>query len=112
MTSKENPFLEPENYFEGYQESINKLKNNPDVVELEKLCYFVFSTADGRKFLEEITERYLIPGFIHPNSPNPRDSALYYEGFKEAFRMIRNCLKSHEQRIKAESVKQAENQAA
>lgn len=108
MTEK-NPFLEPENFFEGYQDSINNLKNNPDSVELEKLAYFVFSTEDGQKFLEEVTERFVIPGFVNPSMPNAGESALYYEGFKEAFRMIRNCIRSHEQRIKAESIKTAES---
>jgi len=112
MSTKGNPFLEPENYFEGYTDSVQKLKNKPEVVELDKLCYFVFSTDDGKKFLEVVTERYLIPGFIHPSAPNPRDAALYYEGFKEAFRMIRHSIKSHEQRIKAESIKQAESKQA
>lgn len=107
MTSeKTNPFLEPENYYQGYQDNIDKLKNKPESVEMEKLCYFVFSTPDGKKFLEEVTERFLIPGFIHPNGQNIQYSSVYYEGFKEAFRMIRNCIKSHEQRIEAESTKQ------
>lgn len=111
MTEK-NPYLEPENFFEGYQDSINDLKNNPDSVELEKLAFFVFSTDDGRKFLEEVTERFIFPGFINPHNANAGESALYYEGFKEAFRMIRNCIKSHEQRIKAESLKTAESAKA
>ncbi len=112
MAEKSNPFLEQENYYEGYEESIKKLKNNPDLVEIEKLCYIVFSTDDGKKLLETFTERYVIPGFINPNAPNPGDSALYYEGFKESFRMIRSCIKSHEQRIKAESLRQAESKQA
>lgn len=106
MTQETNPFLEPENYYKGYQESIDNLKNKPESVELEKLCYFVFSTEDGKKFLNEVTERFLIPGFIHPNGQNIQYAAVYYEGFKEAFRMIRNCIKSHEQRIQAENNKQ------
>lgn len=109
MSEKKNPFLEQENYFEGYQDSINNLKNNPDLVEIEKLCYLVFSTDDGKKLLETFMERYVIPGFINPNTANPGDAALYYEGFKESFRMIRSCIKSHDQRIKAESLRPVEN---
>ena len=106
MTEETNPFLKGENYYEGYQDSIDKLKSKPESVEMEKLCYFVFSTEDGKRFLNEVTERFLIPGFIHPNGVNIQYGAVYYEGFKEAFRMIRNCIKSHEQRIEAESTKQ------
>lgn len=104
MTEK-NPFLEPENFYEGYQENIDKLRNNKQAIELDKLSYLVFSTEDGKKFMNEITERFLIPGFVHPNSPGVRDAAVYYEGFKEAFRVIRNCIRAHEQRIEAESIK-------
>lgn len=106
--SEKNPYLEPENFYEGYQKSIEELRNKPEAIELDKLCYYVFSTEDGKKFLNEVTERFLIPGFINPQSPNLGESAIYYEGFKEAFRMIRNCLRSHEQRIQAESTKTSE----
>lgn len=106
--SKKNQFLEPENYYSGYQKSIDELKNKPEILELDKLCYMVFSTENGKKFLHEITERFLIPGFVHPNSDNIQQAAVYYEGFKEAFRMIINCIKSHEQRIKAESIAKME----
>jgi hypothetical protein len=106
--SEKNPFLEPENYYEGYQQSIETLRNKPEAIELDKLCYYVFSTEDGKKFLQEVTERFLIPGFIHPQAPNMEQAAIYYEGFKEAFRMIRNCIRSHEQRIQAESTRVSE----
>ncbi len=110
MSNQEtNPFLKAENYYDGYQDSIDKLKNKPEAVELDKLCYFVFTTENGKKFINEVTERFIIPGFIHPNNPDIQNAAIYYEGFKEAFRMIRNCIKSHEQRIEAESIKTAEN---
>jgi len=106
--TKPNPFLEPENYFEGYKDSIDKLKQNPEVVEIDKLCYLVFRTEDGQKLLNEFTERFIIPGFVNPIVPHASNAALFYEGFKEAFRMIKKCITSHEQRIKAESIK-AEN---
>jgi hypothetical protein len=36
---EKNPFLEQENFFDGYQKSIGELKNNPCLIEFEKLCY-------------------------------------------------------------------------
>lgn len=105
MSEESNEYLKPENYYQGYQDSIEGLKNKPEAMAMDKLCYLVFSTDDGKKLLNEIVERFLLPGFIHPNSDNIQSAAIYYEGFKEAFRMMRNCIKSHEQRIEAESVK-------
>lgn len=100
--SEENPILQQENYFEGYQKKIDELKHRPDLVELDKLCYMVFSTDDGKKLMEVFVERYLMPGFVNPGAPHPGQAALYYEGFKEAFRLIRGSVKAHQQRIDAE----------
>ena len=105
MKKEENPYLQPENYYEGYQDSIDGLKNKPEALEMDKLCYLVFSTENGKRLMSEIIERFLMPGFIHPNGGNIQYAAVYYEGFKEGFRMLRSCIKSHEQRIAAESLK-------
>jgi hypothetical protein len=102
MTVKRNELLEPENYFEGYQEKIEELKNRPEAIELDKLFYLVFQTEDGKHLLEIIKERYLMPGFVNPNNPNAANGALYYEGFKEAFRMILGSIRAHSHRIEAE----------
>jgi hypothetical protein len=102
MSEETNEYLKQENYFEGYQKKINELKSRPDVVELDKLCFMVFASEDGKKLLNEFMERYLLPGFVNPGAPNPGEAALYYEGFKEAFRLIRGSIRAHQQRIEAE----------
>tara|TARA_R110000823_G_scaffold315159_2_gene445939 strand:+ start:830 stop:1150 length:321 start_codon:yes stop_codon:yes gene_type:complete len=104
MTKEENPYLKPENYYAGYEEGMEKLKNKPEALEMDKLCYFVFNTEEGKRLMSEIVDRFLLPGFIHPNGTNLEYAAIYYEGFKEGFRMLRNCVKSHEQRIAAENL--------
>lgn len=100
-----NPYLEPENFYAGYNKSMEENKNKPEALQWEKLCFLLFTTEDGKTFMDLVLDRFLIPGFIHPNAPGMRDAAVYYEGFKEAFRMIRNAVNSHKQRIEAESVK-------
>lgn len=105
MTDK-NPYIEPENYYEGYQESINKMKDRPEFVQFDKLCHLVFHTPDGKHLMEEIEKRYLLPALASPANANYAELVVYMEGFKEAFRMIRNCCLSHEQRIKAEDIPQ------
>lgn len=102
MAENENPFLKQEDYFEGYKKKIDELKTRPDVVELDKLCYHVFSSEDGKKLLEQFTNRYLIPGFVNPGHPSATTAAMYYEGFKEAFRLIIGSVRAHQQRIDAE----------
>jgi hypothetical protein len=105
MSEETNPYLQQEDYFAGYQKKIDELKHRPDVVELDKLCFMVFSTEDGKKLLNEFVERYLLPGFVNPGAASPGHAALYYEGFKEAFRLIRGSIKAHQQRIEAEKSK-------
>ena len=100
-----NPYIEPENYFEGYQDSIDSLKGNPDLVEFDKLCHLVFMTPDGKQLMEEIEKRYLLPALASPMNNNYQNLVIYTEGFKDAFRTIRHCVLAHDQRIKAENHK-------
>lgn len=98
-----NPFIEPENYYDGYKESIEKLKDRPEFVEFDKLCHLVFHTPDGKHLMEEIERRYLIPALASPVTPNYQTMVIYTEGYKDAFRTLRSCIMSHDQRIKAET---------
>jgi hypothetical protein len=98
----ENPFLKQENYFEGYNKSIDDLKNRPELIEFDKLIYEVFNTEMGKKLMELFEERYLIPALADRNAPNYQLILMWADGFKDAFRMIKHTIHSHEQRIKAE----------
>lgn len=102
--NQRNPFLEPENYFEGYQKSIDNLKNNPEVIAFDKLCYEIFEHQEvGRKFLEMVKERYLLPSLVSKGNPTYQVDVLWQEGFKDAWRAIISAVISHRQRIKAAS---------
>lgn len=104
MKETGNPYIEPENYFSPYQESLDKLKDNPEALALDKLCYLTFvSSAHGKKLLELFEERYIMPSLVPVGSPDYASLVTFYEGFKEAFRLIKMSIKSHEMRIKAES---------
>lgn len=97
-----NPFLEQENFFGGYQKSIDELKNNPHVIEFDKLCFELFEANDlGKRFLELIKERYLIPALAKPGTPTYQLDVMWGEGFKEFGRMLLSCVISHQQRILA-----------
>lgn len=98
----ENPYIKPENYYAGYQDSADKLKDKPEIVQFDQLCHLVFSTPDGKHLMEEIEKRYLVPSLCTPAGNNYKTMVVYTEGFKEGFRMIKQCVTSHDQRIKAE----------
>lgn len=99
---EENPYIKPENYHAGYQDSIDKLKEMPEIVEFDMLCHLVFETENGKALIAEIEKRYLLPSLCSPASDQYKTMVIYTEGFKEAFRMLKACVMSHDQRIKAE----------
>jgi hypothetical protein len=99
---KPNPILESENYFEGYQKSIDDLKNSPELIEFDKLCFELFERNEsGRKFLELIKERYLIPALAKPGTATYQLDVMWAEGFKDFGRMLLTAVMAHQQRILA-----------
>lgn len=103
MELENNPFLQPENYFKGYQESINQLKNDPTLVEFDRVCYELFEGQElGRRFMELVTERYLLAPSSLPGSRSFDNEVKWAEGLRYAFLLLRNAVKSHQQRIEAQ----------
>lgn len=100
--SDKNPILEQEDYFAPYKEKISNLKNNPEVIEFDKVCYELFHmNPTGKRFIELIKEKYLMNALVQKGSPTYQIDVLWQEGFKDAFRMIVISIMSHEQRIHA-----------
>lgn len=97
-----NPLLEQENFFQGYQKSIEELKNNPQLIEFDRLCFELFDRNEqGRRFIELVTERYLIPGLAAKGTATYQLDIIWGEGFKDFIRHIISSVKSHQQRILA-----------
>ena len=101
MELNENPFLQQENYFDGYQKSIDELKNHPNQIEFDRVCYETFNTEIGKKFLEIVRERFLIPAIVNREAKNYKDMVIWADGFKDFPRMILQYIQFHEQRIQA-----------
>jgi hypothetical protein len=102
MELKDNPLLQPEDYMKGYNDKIDNLKNDPQLVSMDKLHYEVFVMNEhGKKLLEEWIDKYVIPPMADRNAPDFPIKAVWAEGFKDFIRMIRLGIISHKQRIKA-----------
>lgn len=100
MEDQDNPFLQHENYFAPYEEKIKDLRNQPEVIEFDKLCFELFeANPTGKKFLSLIKERYLMMALVQKNTPTYQIDVLWQEGFKDAFRMLVVSVTSHQQRI-------------
>ena len=99
-----NSILEPEDYFKQYKENINRMKNDPHVIEFDKLVYELFKLNEqGRRFMDIITKRYLIPALAKPGTATYQLDVMWAEGFKDFARMILMAIQSHDQKILAET---------
>lgn len=95
-----NPFLEAENYFKPYEDKIKELRNNPELIEFDKLVYEVFEmNPQGKKLLEIIKEKYLLFSLVQKGTPTYQIDVIWQEGFKDFPRMFLMALISHKQRI-------------
>lgn len=102
MEQQSNPLLEAENYFKPYEEKIKDLRNNPELIEFDRLCYELFEmNPQGRKFIEIAKEKYLLYALVQKGTPTYQIDIIWQEGFKDAFRMLIMALRSHQQRIEA-----------
>jgi hypothetical protein len=102
MELKDNPLLQPEDFLQGYRDSIENLKNNPELISFDKLCYELFEQNElGKKFMQIAEERYLIPSIVNRESANYKTMVIWADGFKDAFRLIKQGVLSHAQRINA-----------
>ena len=111
MTEK-NGIIEPENYFEGYNESIKQAaKANPGEVVFDELCFTVLGKSeDGKKLMELIKEQFIMPSV--PCKLSGADfpiAATYYEGYREAFRQLLGQVEGYKRRMLYEAKKAQED---
>lgn len=101
MELQDNPLLQQENFMSGYQESIDELKNHPELISFEKLCHAVFQTEDGKKLMEHIVEHYLLKPCPQAKNQTYQEACVFGEGFRYGYLLLRQNVLSHQQRIKA-----------
>ena len=103
-----NSLLEQENYFKNYQDSIDNLKNRPELISFDKMCFELFEMNEtGKKFLEYAQTNFLLPSLAKLGAPTYQLDVMWAEGFKDAYRKIVYAVMSHKQRIHAEMNKNA-----
>ncbi len=104
MEIENNPLIQPEDYFKGYNESIRNLRNRPDIVELDRLFYEVFEhNEQGKKLLELVIQRFFVSSQIARGSATYQLDCMWQEGFRDAWRLAITSVMSHRNRIKAET---------
>ncbi len=94
-----------EDYWAGYQESIDKLRNDPETISFDQLCFEVFNSKEGKKLLEYF-ESNIVMGAVPSKIDNNFDkSCIYYEGYRQGFRQIIHAVKNYQLRKEAQQAK-------
>jgi hypothetical protein len=102
MEPNSNPLLQPEDYAAQYKKNVEELRNNPQVIEWDRLCYELFEmNPQGKRWMEIVTERWIIPALARPGTPTYQLDVMFWEGYKEFGRMLLLALQTHKHRIAA-----------
>lgn len=102
-----------EDYWKGYNEGIQKLKNNPELIEFDRLCFMVFGASeDGEKLLNYFKEKILFPSIPGSADNNFDKRCIYYEGYKEGFRQLIHAVNNYKIRKEAEDNKEIKRSEA
>lgn len=103
MDNKSNSYIEKPNPFDEYNKNLEEFAmNNPEIIEISRLCYEVFKgTNDGKKLMNELENRFLFGSLVNPLSQNSSECALYWTGFTDCIKWLRNYANEHDERIKS-----------
>lgn len=102
MNVDENPYIMGEDYLRQYKESAEKLREDKNVIDFEKLCYKVFTTDDGQKLLSYITDNFLLSPTRGAFGQGFADACIYNEGMRQAYRLFIISINSFKERMKAD----------
>lgn len=106
MSINNNPYIGADDHFKTYNENIEKLKNDPNLVSFDKLCYEVFEHYEpGRKLLERLQDIFLHQARSDPTRGTYVSETIFNDGMRALIIRFIDAVRSHSQRIKAESKK-------
>lgn len=96
----------PDPYFDNHKIGIeDHFKQDPTIERYAKRCFEIFEASEAGKDLKQLViERYLMHAMFSPMAPHSDAQALYFEGFKEAFRSMFHLAKQYQQLINKQGV--------
>ncbi len=106
MTNSNHLLEGQEDYWAGYQASIDSLKNDPEHVAFDELCFHVFAlNEEGKKLMKYFEDHILLASVPTRLDANFDKACVYYEGYREAFRQLRYAAINYKKRKEAEDNK-------
>jgi len=104
MAETPNPYIEPENYYEPLNDNIKKLKENPELIAFNKLCYEIFlQNFFGIELMKILIEKFFFSKRIEPGQPNYSIACIHLEGARDLITEMKNCANNHLKYINAEA---------
>jgi len=104
MADKPNPYIEPENYYAPLNDSIKRLKENPEGMEFNKMCYEIFlKTFPGQELMKELKDRYFFSKLTNPGQPNYSLACIHVEGARDLIKVLINAANDHLKYINSEA---------
>lgn len=93
-----NPYIpKPDDYFEGYNQSIEK-NFDPKAFEYSRLTHNVFNTNEGKEWLAQ-TRMLLAYRFVELQSPNPELQLAALQGSRNMLSTIDQHIEVFEQHL-------------
>lgn len=98
-----NPHITIDNPFEDYQKSLEQMNVMfPDLQEIARICYeFFLMSNDGKKLWELLEAKYIMGNNVNPLLPNSEITAMYWTGFTDALKFLKQQALAHRQRVNA-----------
>lgn len=105
MVDKPRFNSEADPYFNGHPVGLeDSLKQKPEDLEYERLCFQAFlASKDGKDLLEQFKKRFHCMPLWTPMHPHAENLALFFEGFREALRGLEHSAKVHQARIQEQT---------
>lgn len=98
-----NPHITIPNPFEDYQKSLEQMNVMfPELQEISRICYeFFLMSHDGKKLWELLEDKYIMGNNVNPMLPNSEIIAMYWTGFTDCLKFLRQQGLAHKQRVNA-----------
>lgn len=93
-----NPWIDPENYFEAYNEGLKQL-HNADQLRYQALTHDLFTSQEGQEWLR-LTKTFLQQEFIQLSDPNAALKLAANQGGKVTILQIEHLIAAHKAYLK------------
>ena len=98
-----NPHMTIPNPYEHLQKGLEAMNvMYPELQEIGRICYeFFIMNPEGQKLFEMLEKKYMWGNQVNPMMANAAETALYWTGFIDFFKFLKQSAIQHQQRVNA-----------